>query len=95
MVNEGAAAATKDEGGVCRQPCGQGQRRWRQTRTATQWSATAAMADGSDRRGQRLNGVRRAAGGGGSDDDEQGWLRAAVMTDEGGDLVERETMMAI
>jgi hypothetical protein len=39
--------------------------------------------------------VRRTAGGGGSDDDERGWLRAAVMTDEGGDLVERETMMAI
>uniref|UniRef100_A0A0E0AC83 DUF834 domain-containing protein n=1 Tax=Oryza glumipatula TaxID=40148 RepID=A0A0E0AC83_9ORYZ len=45
MVDEGAAAATKDEGGVCRQPCGRGQRRWRQTRTATQWSATAAMAE--------------------------------------------------
>uniref|UniRef100_A0A0E0Q0K0 DUF834 domain-containing protein n=1 Tax=Oryza rufipogon TaxID=4529 RepID=A0A0E0Q0K0_ORYRU len=45
MVDEGAAAATKDEGGVCRQPCGRGQQRWRQTRTATQWSATAAMAE--------------------------------------------------
>lgn len=89
MVDEGAAAATKDEGGVCRQPCGRGSEVRRQTRPVECYGAWRSRRwRGSDDEGDSMecDGRRRR---------RREQRVSSVMTDEGGDLVERETMMAI